>query len=174
MSTVDLTLLGALMEKPLNAYEMKKIIESRNIERWIKISTPSVYKNLVKLYKKGYLDGEVVKEGEMPEKTIYTINEKGREYFLELMSKYSTDPGNVYVDFSAFVANLHNVDKETGLKMVEDMQEKFRTKIHYLDMALEQKINLPSHARSLIEVYHQMFTLFLNWSEDMKNKYKHS
>ena len=91
MSTVDLMLLGVLTKKPMNAYEMKKEMEIRNIQYWIKISSPSIYKNLVKLYKQGYIDGKTVRDGEMPEKTIYSINEKGREYFMHvrIMSDHS-------------------------------------------------------------------------------------
>jgi DNA-binding PadR family transcriptional regulator len=88
MSTVDLMLLGALMEKPMNAYEMKKTMEFRNIRTWVKLSTPSIYKNLLSLKKKGYLDSKTVKESEMPEKTIYSINEKGRLYFIKLLHHF--------------------------------------------------------------------------------------
>lgn len=171
MSTVDLMLLGALIDEPLNAYEMKKKMDYRNIKEWVKISAPSIYKNLVKLHKKGYLDGETVKEGEMPEKKIYHINDKGRQHFMRLMKKYSDDPGRVYMDFTAFIANLHNLDKDTGLQMMTEMQNKFYTQMKIMERVIGEKSDVPYHARALIELYLQIFTLIHDWSGKLKKEF---
>lgn len=172
MSTVDLMLLGALMKKPMNAYEMKKDMESRNINSWVKISSPSIYKNLVALKRKGYLDGEIVKEGEMPEKTIYSINEKGRSYFMSMMEKYSEQPGKIYIDFVAFVANLHNVEPDTGLKMIKNLRNKFSEEREYIRLNIESKKEfVPFYAFSILELYDKMYSLFSDWSEDIANEF---
>lgn len=73
MSIINLMLLGFLMEKPMNAYEIKKEVENRNLTWWIKGSSPSIYRNINNLSAKGYINGKVVRDGEMPEKTVYTI-----------------------------------------------------------------------------------------------------
>lgn len=39
----------------------------------------------------------------MPEKTVYYINEKGHNYFHELMEKYSTNFSNIYFDFKVLL-----------------------------------------------------------------------
>lgn len=39
------------------------------------------------------------------------------------MQQYSENPGKVYIDFCAFIANLQNVDSKTGLQMVEHLRE---------------------------------------------------
>ena len=171
MSTVDLMILGVLMQKSMNAYEMKKEMEYRNINKWVKISSPSVYKNLVKLYKSGFIDGETVRDGEMPEKTIYTINEKGRNYFMQLMSQYSENPGIIYVDFCAFIANLHLMDHETGLKMIEMLQTGLAFKYDSINVQLERMDGVSFYATSIVDLYSQMFTLFSNWLEDFKSQY---
>ncbi|MBC3796696.1 PadR family transcriptional regulator [Acetobacterium tundrae] len=172
MSTVDLMLLGVLIQKPMNAYEMKKEMEFRNINNWVKISSPSVYKNLVKLYKSEYINGETVREGEMPEKTIYTINEKGRNYFMQLMHQYSENPGTVYVDFCAFIANLHYMDYETGLKMIAMLQDSLAYKCDNVNVQLERMEGVSFYATSIITLYSQMYTVFYNWLEDFKKQYK--
>lgn len=172
MSTVDLMLLGALIEKPMNAYEMKKNMEFRNIKAWVKISSPSVYKNLVVLNKKGYLDGETVKEGEMPEKTIYSINEKGRNYFMRLMEKYSEEPGMIYIDFMAFVANLHNVEPAKGLELIKELQTSLSEKRSYIASNIEaRKEFIPYYAISILELYDKMYSLFNDWSEELLQEF---
>ena len=172
MSTIDLMLLGVLMQKPMNAYEIKKIMEYRNIKEWVKISSPSTYKNLLKLCKSGYLDGEVVREGEMPEKTIYTINDKGREYFMQLMLKYSETPDNTYIDFTAFIANLHCVDKDIGLKMIESLQINLATKYDILQREHKKHDGVvPFYVTEIISLYLQVASVFCNWAEEFKKKY---
>ena len=172
MSTVDLMLLGALMEKPMNAYEMKKNMEARNIKAWVKISSPSIYKNLVALNRKGYLDDEVVKEGEMPEKTIYSINEKGRNYFLSIMDKYSKEPEKIYIDFVAFVANLCNVEPAMGLQMIQNLRSNLSKEREYIQYNIEAKKEfVPFYAFSILELYDKMYSLFYEWSEEIVHEF---
>lgn len=172
MSTVDLMLLGALMEKPMSAYEMKKNMEFRNIKSWVKISSPSIYKNLVALKKKGYLDGETVREGEMPEKTIYSINEKGRSYFMRMMEKYSKEPGMVYIDFVAFVANLYHVEPNRGIEMIKSLREKLSEEREYIQLNVKEKKEfVPFYALSILELYNSMYSLFSDWTEKIEREF---
>ena len=62
--SIEIMILGALIEQPMSAYEMDKTLEERNVRRWIRISSPSVYRNVIRLCDEGYADGTVVKEGE--------------------------------------------------------------------------------------------------------------
>ena len=70
MSAIDLIVLGMIKEKEQSAYDLQKNVEYRNISKWIKVSTPSIYKNVVQLEEKGYIKANVSKEGIMPEKSI--------------------------------------------------------------------------------------------------------
>ena len=68
MATIDLIVLGMLKKEPMSAYDIQKLVEYRNISKWVKISTPSIYKKTIQLEKKGLIKGIIVKEGKMPEK----------------------------------------------------------------------------------------------------------
>lgn len=171
MSTIDLMLLGVLVQKPMNAYEVKKEMENRSIQNWIKISSPSIYKNFLKLYKEGYIDGKVVREGEMPEKTIYSINDKGRKYFRRLMQQYSENPGKVYLDFCAFIANLQSTDAETGLKMIDQLRKSLAVKRDSVKDQFTAEHKDSFYATAIIELYSQMYELFCNWIEKFRKGY---
>ncbi len=55
-SSIDLVLLGLVHDQPRAAYDLhKKHIEVRHLSEWVKISTPSVYKRVIKLQELGYL-----------------------------------------------------------------------------------------------------------------------
>ena len=85
MATIDLIVLGMLKKEPMSAYDIQKLVEYRNISKWVKISTPSIYKKTVQLEKKGFVKGSIVKEGKMPEKVIYSLTDAGQEEFEKLM-----------------------------------------------------------------------------------------
>ena len=68
MASIDLVVLGMLKKKPLSAYDIQKLVEYRNISKWVKISTPSIYKKVIQLEEKGYIKSSPVKEGKMPER----------------------------------------------------------------------------------------------------------
>ena len=72
-------LIGLLLNTKHNAHELANFIESNHISKLIKISPPAVYKNCKRMYKAGLLDGKNVKDGEAPEKVIYSVNKKGEE-----------------------------------------------------------------------------------------------
>ena len=52
MATIDLIVLGILKKEPMSAYDIQKLIEYRKISKWVKISTPSIYKKAIQLEEK--------------------------------------------------------------------------------------------------------------------------
>lgn len=53
MATIDLIVLGMLKRESLSAYDIQKLVEYRNISKWVKISTPSIYKKGYPVGRKG-------------------------------------------------------------------------------------------------------------------------
>ncbi len=71
MAAIDLIVLGMVKKEPLSAYDIQKLVEYRNISRWVKISTPSIYKKVIQLEKKGTLKVSWLKRG-IWRKKLYT------------------------------------------------------------------------------------------------------
>ena len=78
MAAIDLIVLGMLKKESLSAYDIQKLVEYRNISKWVKISTPSIYKKVIQLESKGLIQSRPVKEGNMPEKAVYSLTGSGR------------------------------------------------------------------------------------------------
>jgi len=78
MATIDLIVLGILKKESLSAYDIQKLVEYRNISKWVKISTPSIYKKVLQLEEKGLIRSTLVREGKMPEKAVYSLTEAGQ------------------------------------------------------------------------------------------------
>ena len=85
MATIDLIVLGMLKKESLSAYDIQKLVEYRNISKWVKISTPSIYKKVIQLEEKGLITSRTEKDGKMPEKAVYTLTDAGKEEFEKLM-----------------------------------------------------------------------------------------
>lgn len=75
-------LLGLISEKPLNAYEIIKQLNYMNVKWWFNISDSTVYSTLKALEKKGYLSGTAEKVGNMPDRTVYSLSDKGKDEFI--------------------------------------------------------------------------------------------
>lgn len=165
--SIEIMILGALMERPMSAYEMDKEMEIRNVRRWIRISSPSVYRNLIRLYDEGYADGKVVKEGEMPEKTIYSITEKGTERLRELMHKTAAQPVRVDYGFLPVTANLCWIGDDEGRGLIAELIESHRTTAERVEKMIPDYDRL--EARATMDLCAQTYRLVADWLE----KYEH-
>lgn len=110
-------LLGLIYEKPLNAYEITKLLGYMNIRWWFDIADSTVYTTIKNLEKKGYITGETEKIGNMPDRTVYTITVKGEAELRETLKKalvqfdYDT---NVFT-IAAFFIDIFDTDEKKEL-----------------------------------------------------------
>jgi DNA-binding PadR family transcriptional regulator len=51
-------LLGLIYEKPLNAYEITKLLGYMNVRWWFNIADSTVYTTIKNLEKKGFIEGK--------------------------------------------------------------------------------------------------------------------
>ena len=127
MATIDLIVLGIVKKEPLSAYDIQKLVEYRNISRWVKISTPSIYKKVIQLEKKGFIKSTMIKEGNMAEKAVYSLTEKGEQEFQTLMFGISTQPINIFLDFNAVMVNLDSLPPQAQKTCLENIESSIKT-----------------------------------------------
>jgi DNA-binding PadR family transcriptional regulator len=171
MSPIDLMLIGMLKMESMSAYEVVQRVESMNLKNWVKIGSPTIYQNLKKLAKSGYLSGKIVKEGEMPEKTIYRVTMEGENYFLEMMDHFSSHPGKSYADYMTFISNLHQVDKNTGIRLLKNLRSHFNGMKKDMDTYMKQIDQYPFQGRAIIKYYAMLMTTKMEWIDDLIREY---
>lgn len=76
-------ILGMINEGPKGAYEINKILGQMNLKWWLTISSSAVYVTMRNLEKKKYVTGYAERNGNMPERTVYTITEYGKKLLLD-------------------------------------------------------------------------------------------
>lgn len=159
MATIDLIVLGILKKESLSAYDIQKLVEYRNISRWVKISTPSIYKKVIQLEEKGYIKSNPVKEGKMPEKAVYSLTEPGEKEFERLMLEIAAQPVHFFLDFNAVIVNLPNLPEEEQKECVSRIQENIEVLKEYLEENIRKKEKLPEIPETGMAVLRQQLTL---------------
>lgn len=159
MATIDLIVLGMLKKEPMSAYDIQKLVEYRNISKWVKISTPSIYKKVIQLEEKGLIKSNIVKEGKMPEKAIYTLTDTGEKEFERLMIEIAAEPIHIFLDFNAVIVNLDSLPLETQKSCVANIAKNVKTLKTYLEENIHEKENIPEIPETGMAVLRQQFIL---------------
>ena len=143
MATIDLIVLGILKKESLSAYDIQKLVEYRNISKWVKISTPSIYKKVLQLEEKGLIKSHIVKEGKMPEKAVYSLTEQGEQEFEKLMLEISAKSINIYLDFNAVIVNLDSLSPENQNTCLTEIERNVNQLKTYIEENIQLKEAIP-------------------------------
>lgn len=159
MATIDLIVLGMLKQQPLSAYDLQKLVEYRNISKWVKISTPSIYKKVIQLEEKGLLQSVPMRENNMPEKAVYSLTARGEQEFERLMLEISTQPIRFFLDFNAVIVNLGSLPAKAQRECIENIEDNVRTLKAYLEENFREKENVPEIPEMGMAVLQQQLAL---------------
>lgn len=174
MATIDLIVLGILKKEPMGAYDIQKLVEYRNISKWVKISTPSIYKKAIQLEEKGLIKGEIVKEGKMPEKAVYSLTEAGKKEFEKLMLEIAGKPIHLFLDFNAVIVNLDSLSPQMQKECIHKIEENIDILKMYLEQNLKEKENIPEIPKTGIAVLRQQIVLvdaIEKWISSLKENF---
>lgn len=84
---IPLYILGLLGRfGPQHGYQIKKLVEEQ-LADFTQIKLPTIYYHLEKMEASGLVRAETGKEGARPEKTVYSISDRGKEHFLTLLRR---------------------------------------------------------------------------------------
>lgn len=173
-STIDLMVLGLLMEAPLNAYELARSIENRQLGKLLQVSKPAVYKSCKRLFTAGLLTGKIVRDGEAPEKVIYTVNKKGENHFLKLMEHYSQEIQPIYFNFNSFLWHIDKLDQAEAMNMLRDLQTSLKSVHSWTQTHAKEKENdadIPFSGRMIIKQYQMVTGTLVAWIAETIKEY---
>lgn len=159
MATIDLIVLGILKKEALSAYDIQKLVEYRNISKWVKISTPSIYKKVIQLEEKGYIRSTTVKEGNMAEKAVYSLTDAGENEFQKLALEISAMPIRFFLDFNAVIVNLYSLPPEERALCLTNIENGVKMLRAFLEENMNKKENIPEIPETGMAVLQQQFIL---------------
>ena len=163
MSSIDLVILGIVLEKPQSAYDIQKDVEYHHFSRWTKISVPSIYRKVLQLSEKGYLNSDIVKGDKFADKAIYSITDKGRVYFKELMASYAAGPVPLLFDFNVVITNLNKMDKTEAIELISTLRQSIQSSTELNEEYAQEFSDIPLVGKTIFEQQRLLYRALLEW-----------
>lgn len=163
MSSIDLVVLGIVLEKPQSAYDIQKDVEYHNLSKWTKISIPSIYRKVIELKEKGYLKSDVVKGNKFADKVIYSITSEGKIYFKELMVSYASQSVPLLFDFNVVIANLNKVTNSEAIELISKLRESIAASAKMNEEYAVKYSDIPLVGRTIFEQQKLLYHSLLEW-----------
>lgn len=174
MSVIDLAILGMLLEGPRSAYAIQKDVQYHHYDKWCKIATPTIYQNVHKLQLKGYLQSEQEPGEKHLNRAVYTITEKGRSYFLQLMNEYAEQQVRFLFDFNIVISNLNKIDHSQALNILLKLQQNIAGAAAENKKTAEKYVDIPLVGRTIFKQQQQLYRALLQWLTEFQIEYIYS
>ena len=137
MNRYDLVLLGLIDEKERSGYDIITEIRVRELDRWAKISTSTVYNRLTTLQKNGSILGRAEKDGNRPERVMYSITDKGKETLrkevLKHLTGFNDDPRTLGFAF------LYGAENKELIRTLEAHERRLVQEIENLEKMIAEE-----------------------------------
>lgn len=169
-SSIDILLLGLLKEENLSAYDLQKIIEERNIKYWVQVSRASIYKRMLALEKYGFVSSEIIKNGSMPEKTVYSITETGTHFFMDGMNELSKETLRFFIDFNIVLLNLGKVDTDLQVELVKNIEKEIVNFIEGIRKNAVKQVQVPFLGDAFVQQQLMLSETMVTWIKDFSDK----
>jgi DNA-binding PadR family transcriptional regulator len=129
LSRTALLILGIIGQSPINPYAIVRLINQkrRNLKRKVHVQT--VYGIVNALAKKKLIIGEKITNGKMPNKTVYSITDKGKELIRKNVLSYIRTPESNLTELALSMMLVGYLDKEIVIKALKEYSSKAKKEI---------------------------------------------
>ena len=137
MNRYDLVLLGLILEHERSGYDIITEIRDRELDRWAKISTSTVYNRLITLEKNECIVGHSERDGNRPERMVFNITDKGREVLrkevLKHLTGFNDDPRTLGFAF------LYGAENKELIRTLEAHERRLVQEIENLEKMIAEE-----------------------------------
>ncbi len=171
MSSIDIVILGMIIERPQSAYEIQKDVDYHHFSRWTKISTPSVYRRVLKLNNEGYIQSDIVKGKRAADKAVYSITEKGRAYFERLMEQYAAKQIPLLFEFNMVIANLNKVERGRALELIDRIRQNIGISAENSAQYANEYKDIPLVGRTVFDQQRCVYSALSSWLDEFERQF---
>lgn len=108
----------------------------------------------------------------MPDKAIYTITNKGNDYFNKLMNDISNSDVSLYLDFNVIITNLDLVDDEQKKILVSNIKSKILELKELLNERRSHRQHIPNVGKQMFKQQLALVETLEKWIIDFENSLK--
>lgn len=160
VSPLALSILELLNERPMHPYELASTMRDRHHDEFVRLNFGSLYHTVDMLERNGWIvPSEREKEGNRPERTVYTLSGSGREVLLQVVGDIIAEPRREYLNFSAGLMFMHNLRPKTAVQLLEQRAQALQEKITKLSRILDELLATGHQRLWLIELEHKIALL---------------
>jgi DNA-binding PadR family transcriptional regulator len=169
-----LAVLTLLDERPMHPYEMSTTLRERHKEDSIKLNYGSLYSVVASLLKYGLIDvQETAKDGNRPERTIYTITDAGRNKMTDWLSELISTPGREFTNFEAALSLMGALAPDEVIRLLEIRANSLRARQHSSEAVLGAvPPNFPQIFMIEAEFQHSLLTAELGFVQKLLHNLK--
>jgi len=144
-SSLAVTLMGMLLEEPMHAYRMQKLIRERGKHKVVNVrQKTSVYQTLERLLRLGLIEiRDTVQTGDHPDRTVYAISNLGRDTTKAWLREMLVTVGEEFPEFPAALATLTVLRADDARKQLGMRSDAVRKELNKLDAARRKTGDLP-------------------------------
>ena len=138
MAKNDMVCLGLVYSQPCHTYALDAFIKDMGLEEWASISRASIYNTLKRLESEGCVTVTPEKVGNMPERKVYAITEKGRQRLLEELRENMLLPSSG--DNLLFLAMTFNfgISADEAIEILERRIENLSNELEKIETVYEE------------------------------------
>lgn len=142
MRTLKFAILGLLNRRPMTGYDIGKEFNFQLAEFW-SAKHSQIYPELKKLVDEGLIIFDIEISGDVLEKKLYSITEKGKKEFLTWLAKdqpMEATPKNIF-RLRMYFSN--NLDISTRITLLEHQLEQHNDRLEFLYSQIERYASVP-------------------------------
>ncbi|MFC2018177.1 PadR family transcriptional regulator [Chloroflexota bacterium] len=153
----ELVSLGLIYAEPCHAYAVDSLIRIVKVDQCTNFSQISIYSTLKRLESEGCITVKMEKVGNMPERNVYTITEKGKQRLLEEIKENILDPQINGNNFALAMLFCFRLPAGEAIEILEKRIEMLN------NILVKLKRNYDSAAK------HNIYTWKIFWKARIKN-----
>ena len=167
LTPLALSTLALLAERPMHPYEMYQLMLQRREDRVVKVSAGSLYRAVERLAADGYIaETGVEREGNRPERTVYTITAEGRDAVRSTLEQMLPEFVNEFPEFPMAIGEAHNLPSERVAELLDERVARIREFADLIDRGLEHIAEKGVARHFVLNVHYTraMLTAELDWA----------
>jgi DNA-binding PadR family transcriptional regulator len=168
MTNAELAILSLIIEAPRHGYEIEQIIEQRGMREWTEIGFSSIYYQLKRLEKSGWVEGQAQQErGPGPARRVYHVTPDGLGAWRDATLRLLSEPSASYRSFLLGLSNLPGIPRDQALPALRQYGERLTERRLRIEQRMREQAPLPRHVEILFEFSLVLIDAQLEWLEQL-------
>lgn len=133
MTDAELAILGLVVEKPRHGYEIEQVLEQRDMREWTEIGFSSIYYQLKRLEKNGWVRSRIDPETQQgPARKVYEPTYEGFAAWRQAILDTLATPRPHYDPFQLGLSSLPAVDADDALAALKTRRDTLEKKLAHV------------------------------------------